>query len=140
MAGLAACAQAPDQTWLSGPNRLVLFGKVIALGSSTIEQSAVQELMRSVSHPASVKDLVSPTGVSSTFEGREKSLTVVGTAEEIRKAYPDVPVPVDMKPDEYWIWSKSTHEPYLVVRCGRKRARSPLRRVCTSPFACDCRG
>ncbi|HEV2485158.1 MAG TPA: alpha-glucuronidase family glycosyl hydrolase [Terracidiphilus sp.] len=112
-AGLAAHAQTADQAWPGGPNRLILFGKVIALGSSPIEQSAVQELSRSVTHPASVEG-----GVFSTAEGREKSLTVVGTAEEIRKAYPDVPVPGDLKPDEYWIWSKSIQEPSLNFVAG----------------------
>ena len=86
---------------------------MIALGSSPIEQSAVQELSRSVSHPASVKG-----GVFSKREGREKSLTVVGTAEEIRKAYPDVPVPGDLKPEEYWIWSKGSEEPSLSIVAG----------------------
>jgi alpha-glucuronidase len=108
IAGFAASGQTADQAWLRGPNRLILFGKVVALGSSPIEQSAVQELSRSVTHHASVKG-----GVFSTAEGREKSLTVVGTAEEIRKAYPEVPVPGDLKPEEYWIWSKSIQEPSL---------------------------
>ena len=111
--GLAANAQTAEQAWLRGPNRLVLVGKVVALGSSPIEQSAVQELSRSVSHPASVKG-----GTFSTRAGRENSLTVVGTAEEIRKAYPEVPIPSDLKPEEYWIWSKGTQEPNLLIVAG----------------------
>ncbi len=106
--GPIARAQTANQAWLRGPNRLILFGKVVALGNSPIEQSAVQELSRSVTHPASVK-----AGFVSTTEGREKSLTVIGTAEEIRKAYPEVPVPGDLKPEEYWIWSKDIEEPSL---------------------------
>jgi alpha-glucuronidase len=112
-AGLAASGQTVDQAWLRGPNRLILFGKVIALGSSPIEQSAVQELSRSISHPASVKG-----GVFSKREWRENSLTVVGTAEEIRKAYPDVPVPGDLKPDEYWIWGRGSEGPSFSVVVG----------------------
>ena len=113
LAGIAGDAQTADRTWLSGPHRLVLFGRVIALGNNPIEQSAVNELNRSVSHPASVKG-----STFSTREGRENSLTVVGTASEIRKAYPDVPVPIDLKPDEYWIWSKSVEEPSLNFVAG----------------------
>src|ERR1035438_4080431 len=63
IAGFAASGQTADQAWLRGPNRLILFGKVVALGSSPIEQSAVQELSRSVTHHASVKG-----GVFSTAE------------------------------------------------------------------------
>ena len=112
-AGFTSWAQTADQAWLRGPNRLVLIGKVVALGSSPMEQSAVQELSRSVTQAASVKG-----GTFSTPAGREKSLTVVGTAEEIRKAYPEVPVPGDLKPEEYWIWSKGPQEPNLLIVAG----------------------
>ena len=30
--------------------------------------------------------------------------TMVGTAEEMRKAFPDVPVPADLGADGYWIY------------------------------------
>ena len=66
--GLAVSAQTADQAWLRKPNRLVLFGKVVAPGASPIEQSAAQELSRSVSHPASVEG-----GISSTLDQRQKS-------------------------------------------------------------------
>ena len=111
--GLAVSAQTADQAWLRKPNRLVLFGKVVALGASPIEQSAAQELSRSVSHPASVEG-----GISSTLEEREKSLTVVGTAEEIRKAYPTVPIPGDLKPEEYWLWWNGSQESSLSIVAG----------------------
>jgi alpha-glucuronidase len=112
-AGSAASGQTADEAWLREPGHLVLFGKVIALGSSPIEQSAVRELNRSVTHPASVKG-----GVLSTADGREKSLTVVGTAQEIRKAYPEVPIPGDLEPEEYWIWSKESQEATLSIVAG----------------------
>jgi alpha-glucuronidase len=110
---LTVSAQTADQAWLRNPNRLFLFGKVVALGTSPIEQSAAQELSRSVSHPASVKG-----GISSTLEEREKSLTVVGTAGEIRKAYPAVPVPGDLKPDEYWLWWNGSQASSLTIVAG----------------------
>ena len=112
-AGSSASGQTADEAWLREPGHLVLFGKVIALGSSPIEQSAVRELNRSVTHPASVKG-----GVLSTADGRENSLTVVGTAQEIRKAYPEVPIPGDLEPEEYWIWSKESQEATLSIVAG----------------------
>jgi len=89
-----------------------LFGKVIALGSSPIEQSAVQELQSSIARPASVDSarVLAPW--------HKDSLTVVGTAEEVRKAHPAVPVPAGLAPSEYWIWDNGSDEHRLTVVAG----------------------
>jgi len=109
---IAARAQTADQAWLREPSHLVLFGKVIALGNSPIEQSAVKELSRSISHPASIKD------ASMLRAWHENWLTVIGTAEEVRKAYPHAPVPSGLAPGEYWIWSNGSNEHSLYVVAG----------------------
>ncbi|MGA3135759.1 MAG: alpha-glucuronidase family glycosyl hydrolase [Terracidiphilus sp.] len=110
---LNAAAQTADQAWLGEPSRMIIFGKVIALGSGPIEQSAVKELSRSISHPASVKG-----GTFSLREWRENSLTVIGTAEEIHKAYPSVPVPSGLAPEEFWIWWNGSDEHSISVIAG----------------------
>jgi len=112
---LVASAQTADQAWLREPSRLVLFGKVIAFGNSPIEQTAVQELSRSIQHPASVKGGFSQFALRAWREG---SLTVIGTAEEVRKAYPNVPVPSGLAPGEYWIWWNGFDEHSFSVIAG----------------------
>jgi alpha-glucuronidase len=108
----SARAQTADQAWLHEPSHLFLFGKVIALGSSPIEQSAVQELSRSISHPASVKG-----GASLPRSWRESTLTVIGTTEEVHEAYPDFPAP-SLAPGEYWIWWNGSAEHSVSVIAG----------------------
>ncbi len=111
-AALAAPAQTADQAWLREPSHLVLFGKVVALGNSPIELSAVKELSRSLSRPASVKGTFMPR------EWQANSLTVIGTGEEVRKAYPNFPVPPDLAPGEYWIWGNGSDEHSISVIAG----------------------
>lgn len=113
VANLATSAQTADQAWLREPSRMVLSGKVVALGTSPIEQSAVKELSRGISHPASVKG-----GAFSLHEWRENSLTLIGTAEEVREAYPTVPVPSNLAPEEYWIWWNGSDEHSISVITG----------------------
>ena len=110
-----SAAQTADRAWLREPSPLVLYGKVIALGNNPIEQSAVQELSRSVAHSASVED-------ASMRAQHEKWLTVIGTAEEVRRAYPHVPVPSGLAPGEYWIWGNGSDErPLFVIAGGDER-------------------
>jgi alpha-glucuronidase len=99
--GLSCGAQTADQAWLRYADRLarqIIPGNVRALGTSPLEQSAVRELLRNLG------DLpggpIPPERVRDFVPGQ----TIVGTTEEIRKAYPNVPVPADLGPDGYWIY------------------------------------
>jgi alpha-glucuronidase len=112
---MAVSAQTADEAWLRQPNHVVFFGKVTALGSSPIEQSAVQELTRNLSGG-------NVTGPPPTGGRHLADRTVVGTAQEVRKAYPDVPVPVDLEPEGYWIyWNRSYESSLLVIAAGDER-------------------
>ena len=116
----AGVAQTADQAWLryaNRPERMVIPLNIRALGNGAVEQSAVAELKRSVAdvpqngHNASIKQI---------FAGQ----TIVGTAAEVRKAYPNIPVPNDLAPQEYWVYAKESGGPadrMIVVSGGDER-------------------
>jgi alpha-glucuronidase len=100
--GLAAFSQTADQGWLryqGHPGRTLIPLKVRALGEGIIEQSAASELKRSIADFAS--EATGSTARAKEVFGGE---TVLGTAEEVRKAYPDLSIPADLRPDGYWIY------------------------------------
>jgi alpha-glucuronidase len=110
-ASSAALAQTADQAWLryTGHTARVLYPRdVRALGTGAIEASAVQELQRNLGDLA--------TGPAHSFSARAwgglGGQTVVGTAEEVRKAFPDLPVPADLEPDGFWIYSAPCGDHY----------------------------
>ncbi|MGP8173998.1 MAG: alpha-glucuronidase family glycosyl hydrolase [Terracidiphilus sp.] len=126
--GLAASAQTADQAWLryAGHTARVLYPRdVRALGTGAIEESAVHELRRNLGDLA--------TGPFYSFSARAKAAfggqTIVGTAEEVRKALPDIPVPADLEPDGFWIYSAPCNDHYngcgehnqLVITGGDER-------------------
>jgi alpha-glucuronidase len=98
-------AQAADQAWLRGvPGGKVFFPiNVRVLGGSILEQSAVEELKRNLG------SLAGPSGEAPGLTVRAElalgGQTVVGTVDEVRKAFPKVPVPADLGPQGYWIYN-----------------------------------
>ncbi len=118
--GWACYAQNTDQAWLqyaSHTPRMVIPLNVLALGSGAIEHSAAAELKRSVADVAQTKLTARARQV---FAGK----TIVGTSEEIRKAYPNIPVPSDLGAEEYWVYSKEGSRPsdnLIVVAGGDER-------------------
>jgi alpha-glucuronidase len=119
-ATLACVAQTADQAWLryaSNSPRMIIPLNIRALGGGAVEQSAVAELKRSVADVANAK---ASARTNQVFAGE----TVVGTAAEVRKAYPSVPVPADLGAEEYWVYSKDSGRPgdhLLVVSGGDER-------------------
>lgn len=115
-----ATAQTADQAWLRYGNqfpRMIIPLNMRALGSSALEQSAMSELKRSV---ADVSQSNQTARTREAFAGT----TVVGTAAEVRKAYPTVPVPTDLAPEEYWVYAKESAKPsdrLVVVSGGDER-------------------
>jgi alpha-glucuronidase len=104
---ITAGAQTADEAWLNDSTRhfpMCIPRPVRSLGEGAVEQSAIQELKRNIDHCPSVDPL-----------GGE---TVVGTAEEVRTAYPDVPVPTDLGPGSYWIYWNGSHTSSLLVIAG----------------------
>jgi len=114
--GLTASAQTADQAWLrySGMNGRTFFPRDIrALGPGAVEQSAVQELKRSIA------DLGIGSGrltgrVKAAFAGQ----TIVGTVQEVRKAYPELPVPNDLEPEGYWVYATGSADDKMLVFAG----------------------
>jgi alpha-glucuronidase len=115
--GSACVAQTADQAWLryTGKSpRMIIPLKIRALGSGILEQSAVAELKRSVA------DVPQTARTRQAFAGE----TVVGSAEEVRKAYPGIPVPGDLAPQEYWVYERAAGRPadrLIVVSGGDER-------------------
>lgn len=116
VSGLATPAQTADQAWLKSGQ--VQGGQVIipihvrALGDGVLEQSAVQELQRSVT------DLPHVGGLSARARLALGGQTIIGTVQEVRKAYPDLPVPADLEPEGYWIYSSGANDNQTLIIAG----------------------
>ncbi|MGA2807283.1 MAG: alpha-glucuronidase family glycosyl hydrolase [Terracidiphilus sp.] len=115
--GLSAAAQTADQAWLrySGYHgRTTIPLKVRALGHGVLEQSAANELQRGITALTAASSYLS----NSAINGQ----TIVGTAEEVRKAYPNLPVPTDLEGEGYWLyWTGADPRALLVVAGGDQR-------------------
>ncbi len=88
-------AQTADQAWLKYDRPAQWAGmptSIRALGDSTEEHSAVSELKRA---------LAGTDSGSVPAQGE----TILGTAQEIRASHPNVPLPSDLGPESYWIYS-----------------------------------
>jgi alpha-glucuronidase len=110
-------AQTADQAWLryAGPHRQnVIPLQVRALGDGALELSAADELQRGITG-LSNKSL--PPG-GSALGGS----TIVGTTEEVRIAFPNLPVPTDLPPDGFWLgWNSKLTQSDLIVAGGDER-------------------
>ncbi len=113
-----AAAQTADQAWLKYDlaKRIPVITPlaVRSLGNTLLEQSAVKELNRNLGSMAG-RDASRFTARSRAAVGGQ---TIVGTADEIRKALPDVPVPRNLGPDEFWIYGAPCSDPYN--GCGER--------------------
>ena len=107
-AGTAAHAQTEDQAWLrytSGPAHSAIPASVRALGTSVLEQSAVQELQRGITGMLGAK----------AASGGE---TVVGTLDEVRAAFPGLAVPAHIAAHGFWFKRTLWHGKLLVIVAG----------------------
>ena len=107
--GLAR-AQTADQAWLRYPitGRTLVPSNVRALGDGQIEQSAVQELKRSLVDLAHA-------GTPEVEIGQ----TVLGTVLEVQQTFPSLPVPTDLEPEGFWIFAQNRDGRTLLVIAGR---------------------
>jgi alpha-glucuronidase len=110
--GLAATAQTADQAWLrydGSHSRIIIPIKVRALGNGALEKSGIQELQRSLRSTSDV-------GLTARMRQIVGGETVIGTVEEVRRAFPELPVPTDLEPEGYWIyWSGASADHTLIV-------------------------
>jgi alpha-glucuronidase len=122
----ASPAQTANQAWLreGGHTARIFFPRdVIALGNGVLERSAVEELKRNLGTLSTAASLTAR--VQAAIGGK----TVIGTAQEVRKAFPDLAVPSDLGPDAFWIYSAPCGDTYngcgehnlLVIAGGDER-------------------
>jgi alpha-glucuronidase len=106
---MAAHSQTADQAWLhySGEHRAAVPASVRALGNDPLEQSAVQELERGI------------TGLTGAKAGNvDKGETVVGTLDEVRKAFPPLAIPAHLAPHGFWLDRTAWHGHPLFIVAG----------------------
>ncbi len=99
LGGLVATAQTADQAWLrygGYHGRTIIPIRVRALGAGSIEQSVAHELQRGITALTNG----SVTWRGSAFTGE----TIVGTAAELRKDYPNLHAPDGLETEGYWLY------------------------------------
>jgi alpha-glucuronidase len=125
--GPIARAQSEDRAWLryaGGHQRSGIPSSVRALGSSALEQSAVQELERGIA---------GMTDAAAASAGE----TVIGTLDEVRAAFPGLTVPAHIAAHGFWLKRTIWHGRPLVIVAGSNEhgalfgAFDLLRRVAT---------
>ncbi len=111
-AGAIASAQTDDPAWLNydlpARNHTGMPIAVRSLGNNLLEQSAVKELNRSLGRMAG-QDASGP-GFSARAHLGLGGQTILGTAKEMRKAFPDLPIPSDLAAEGYWIYGTHAGE------------------------------
>ncbi|HEY1159583.1 MAG TPA: alpha-glucuronidase family glycosyl hydrolase, partial [Terracidiphilus sp.] len=117
VSGLTAPAQTADQAWLRYPSsgRTLIPRAIRALGPGQLEQSAVQELKRSLGELAS-------GSLTARAIAAVAGQTIVGTVDEVRKAFPNLLVPTDLEPDAYWLYWQGSGDQTLLVIAGADEA------------------
>jgi alpha-glucuronidase len=89
--------------------------KVRALGSSSQEQAAVKEIQRSL---ASCCSHIDSSALTARAREQIGGQTVIGTAQEVGRAFPNLSIPSDLGPEGYWVYSTSTLKVPLLVIAG----------------------
>jgi alpha-glucuronidase len=101
-----APAQIADQAWLKYdlPHRYLPYipVDVRSLGNNVIEQSAVGELNRGLGLTAA-GDAPGPK-LNAPFQFAWAGEIIVGTADEMRRAFPRLPIPPNLAAESYWIY------------------------------------
>jgi alpha-glucuronidase len=106
-----AGAQTANQAWLKYPNsidRSIAPLQVRSLGTSPLELSAVQELIRSNMGFTELPDPRLPAN----------SGLVLGTSLEVRKLFPQLKIPGRLGPDGYWLTHVTVRGDPVVVVAG----------------------
>jgi alpha-glucuronidase len=103
-------AQTADQAWLryTGGHPASVPAFVRALGDDPLEQSAMKELQRGIAGLTGAQ----PDGTSTKGE------TVVGTLDEVRKAFPALAAPAHLGPHGFWLTRTTSHGHPVVIVAG----------------------
>jgi len=110
--GLAAGAQTADQAWLDRrlhDSRFAWF-PVQTLSQNTLEQTAAKELKLGILR---MRGAATAGDVKAT-----EDRIIIGTAGEVRKAYPSAKIPEHLSPDAYWIGTLRSHRGTEIVVAG----------------------
>jgi alpha-glucuronidase len=115
--GLTAFAQTADQAWLRYDGyhgRTAIPLRVRVLGSGVLEQSAASELQRRIDGLAGASSVISNSAVTGEI--------ILGTTDEIHKAYAQLPIPDDLEPEGYWLsWHEAGDHPMLIIAGADER-------------------
>jgi len=84
------------------------------LGTGSIEQSAMRELTRALGDLA----LGSSSALSSRMKEAVSGETIIGTAIEFRKEFPEVQIPPDLEPGGYWLDRKASNGSHRLLIVG----------------------
>jgi alpha-glucuronidase len=109
----SAAAQTADQAWLrpsASDSRIDIPGTVRVLGDSVLEQSAAHELQRAI------HGIVS-NSVAAKLNAQHSQI-IVGTVEEMHKAFPALSVPTDLESQGYSIFWKGSGDHFDLVVAG----------------------
>jgi alpha-glucuronidase len=109
---LAAPAQTADQAWLDHApwrgSQPTLF-LIRPLGENPMARTAATELRNEFYH------LYGISGASIDEFGNQ---IVIGTADDVRKEYPNVAIPAKLKPESYWINTSHPRHGTLIIVAG----------------------
>ena len=139
--GLALHAQTADQAWLRYANhhsQSIIPFRVKALGQGVLEKSAASELDHSIAGLAGAPSAFAGNAMAGKRYESSKELKscvdehsvvvcygeiIVGTAEEVHRAYPQLVIPNDLGPEGYWLhWTRlGENTPPLVVAGSDER-------------------
>ena len=112
-----ACAQTADQAWLKYDlqgRKLFVPIAVRALGASPQEKAAVSELNHNLGDLAGER-----SGLSARAREALGGQTVLGTVQEMRNAYPNLPIPTDLEPEGYWTyWNGERGDKQIIAVVG----------------------
>jgi len=106
--GSITLAQTEDPAWLryaGGPTHFAIPASVRALGTSVLEQSAVEELHRGIAGLNRAK-----IGIGGK--------TVVGTLDEVHAAFPGLAVPTHVAAHGFWLKQTARHGQPLMIVAG----------------------
>ena len=110
--GLTCSAQTADQAWLDHylwHDSNLVSTRIHPLGQDVLEQSAANQLKRGI---------LRLHGASTVSDDNFEDLIAIGTADEARKAYPEVGVPANLPGDSYWIASFHRQHGTLIIVAG----------------------
>jgi alpha-glucuronidase len=116
-------AQTANQAWLDREGNFTQTSfprQIRALGSDVLERSAVEELKRNLLQTIPTLDLEHGTDAGITARVKEtlRGQTVVGTIEEVHRAFPELPIPKGLRPESYWLYTRNAGDNSLVVIAG----------------------